>query len=650
MNFSFSHVALPDYVRGKFFNGFPDDWENVHQIWSTFVQQGCDVTFRWPTSITDSDDDLRSEITDMTLAYSKSPTDKPQISNSCKELRSSSFDHECTYNVLQARYQERLGLNNYKKNNFFPQTCAIDAIDNSFHSGTNVETSRNQYSDDKKNYGGQGTVETNYSQKTNDKSRLKDKLNVIMNNLAHKSYPQECITKIIEIFDCLNYVVSQGSIKETDESNNESSKTKYDKRTTSKQNNETRNTSQDYLQRGIGPSKYSICNETANYQNSSQRKRTFTEMNKDNNSSTSDSENEIYAGVPKISMDRILRQKGTLIKPHKRKVRKRMVPSKHDSTEKLRTLNIPAIPPNCITKSYVNAIRSEKMNGINFNDSSVSITEDERDHQNLERYASSNIQRNVDEHIETDTLNTWKREISNDPLKYKNLYEMQEHFVHNNATAVYKSTDLDYDYYGVTKHNERDIVVAKRTETGISQENSYTEANREKGKENVNEQRQTRLSGVQPVKELSSNLKDNTDKTTKPVVIGLVPVNLDITNIRSKRFAQDQKVIRSEETDINNLSAHTKSKSFGQVKSPVKSNVGRKNNLDVLTDAKKLSEARDQSNNANFSSEKSSRDNVQVSHGNRFTDDNKPKLLSAWTPKVVCKSELHLIFEGKLLK
>ncbi|XP_057325827.1 uncharacterized protein LOC130667913 [Microplitis mediator] len=56
---------LPEYVRGKFYNGFPDDWENVYNIWQSFVEGGCDINFRWPTPITDSDDDLISEITEV---------------------------------------------------------------------------------------------------------------------------------------------------------------------------------------------------------------------------------------------------------------------------------------------------------------------------------------------------------------------------------------------------------------------------------------------------------------------------------------------------------------------------------------------------------------------------------------------------------
>ncbi|CAD6208464.1 GSCOCG00003475001-RA-CDS [Cotesia congregata] len=56
---------LPEYVRGKFYNGFPDDWKNVHHVWQSFVAGGCSDNFRWPTPITDSDDDLISEITEV---------------------------------------------------------------------------------------------------------------------------------------------------------------------------------------------------------------------------------------------------------------------------------------------------------------------------------------------------------------------------------------------------------------------------------------------------------------------------------------------------------------------------------------------------------------------------------------------------------
>ena len=38
-----------------------------------------------------------------------------------------------------------------------------------------------------------------------------DKLNIIINNLMDKNCPRTYIDKIVEMFDCLNYVTSYGS-------------------------------------------------------------------------------------------------------------------------------------------------------------------------------------------------------------------------------------------------------------------------------------------------------------------------------------------------------------------------------------------------------------------------------------------------------
>lgn len=62
---------LPEYVRGKFYNGFPDDWENVHQLWVNYIAGGCNPNFRWPTPITDDDDDIKSEMTEATTLVKK---------------------------------------------------------------------------------------------------------------------------------------------------------------------------------------------------------------------------------------------------------------------------------------------------------------------------------------------------------------------------------------------------------------------------------------------------------------------------------------------------------------------------------------------------------------------------------------------------
>ncbi|XP_015115660.1 uncharacterized protein LOC107040206 [Diachasma alloeum] len=106
---------LPDYIRGKFYNGFPDDWENVYQVWSNFVAGGSRESFRWPTPVTDSDDDLQSEISDITeirrprrrLTSARDEKKDPEI------LRSSPRKHSASMKSRRDEFPEE----NLRENN-----------------------------------------------------------------------------------------------------------------------------------------------------------------------------------------------------------------------------------------------------------------------------------------------------------------------------------------------------------------------------------------------------------------------------------------------------------------------------------------------------------------------------------------------------
>ncbi|XP_043593384.1 uncharacterized protein LOC122572476 isoform X3 [Bombus pyrosoma] len=631
---------LPDYVRGKFYSGFPDDWENVYQIWRTFVQQGYSATFRWPTPITDSDDDLRSEITDITFVDSKSPKNKRSNLKPFEESYASeaSVNVDCTYNILQTKEEQNLNSHSCQKSDSFTQTCLSDTINNSPYRGVSIQSLKNQYGNDKEN------INLNCTKTT--VNSLKDKLNVIVNNLTDKNCDEECVGKIIEIFDCLNYVVSYGTVKD-DGSNIENSKLKGDKRIVEEQYNGINDESQNWVESESISLERSANSKVANYNNSSQRKRTFAEMSKNNDISTSDSENEIYVGVPRIPINRIIRQKNILLKPCKRKIRKKAIYQKHDAIEKQHISNAPSIMSDNDNGSYIKTIRSEKVNVTNFNDSSISIIEDERAHLKVKECISSNIQNNVDKYVKSDIMEREQRGKSNDFTKIEDTHEIQKYSVQQNSTVINKP--INYLHYSNknTTDNDPEFTVAKKCNNTMTQTNSYLEGNRHK-----NDQYQNH-SPCQQYEESLLHPKNTMTEMTKPVVISSVPIDIEIRNTQL-HFSQDPKVnvIEDENKAIKDLNEKVKNRNLTKKKSPMKSNAISKTNSNLLSDSTQYSEEYSNIQSSNVDPiilKKSLQDNLKVSRDNKFMNNCKPKLLSAWTPNILTKSGLHLIFEGNLL-
>lgn len=631
------YVELPEYVRGKFYNGFPDDWENVHQIWQTFVQQGCGANFHWPTSITDSDDDLKSEVTDITFVYSKRPQNQlPNFKSIEEPYTFEAPNFNCTNNIAQMQNEHTLCVYNGKRDSF-TQTCSSDELDKSSCSKVNIQSlTKEDHDNDKENYKQQENENFNCCCIKNKPSRLKDKLNVIINNLTDQNYSQECISKIIEIVDCLNYVVSHGSIKE-DESNVGDSKLKENRHLDEKRDNKLKDKSQEYVQFKSVLLQSSVDDKIIDSNNLLQRKRTFTEMNKAN-MSTSDSESEIYAGIPKIK--RIIRQKETLLRPYKRKIRRNRIHQKHDILEKPNILNVTS---DCTNESYIQT-KSEEIIGSKFNDSSSNIIMvDKGNHLKVKEYINSNIQGNPEQCTGYGTRRKMQWEDSSDFIKGKHSHKVKENFVQKDSIIMHKPFIHQYDSYKVTKQDE----CSKIAENKVIEGKSCIKTCSEEENKDIYDQEQNHLSYQQ----YKSSYSKNTSETTKPIVISSVPVDIKFRNIQ----LQNSKVnlIENESIAIEELDEKNKDSSSTHKEFPVQFNAMRKKNLNSLPNIKQHSEEHIEvqlNNMDSILSKKSFEDNLKVSEGNESVNNTKPKLLFAWTPRVICKSGLHLIFEGKLLK
>uniref|UniRef100_A0A6V7LHC8 SANTA domain-containing protein n=1 Tax=Bracon brevicornis TaxID=1563983 RepID=A0A6V7LHC8_9HYME len=215
---------LPDYIRGKFFNGFPEDWENVHQIWSNYVAGGCKENYRWPTRVTDSDDDIKSEITDISVV--KKPKKRSQqIEREIKDYpRSPSkqldLNHENSSDNRKAlekdasMHQQEVKENPSHNKSF---RCCCGKETNAQHPGAHGDKDTMENIVEKTK--GQQLNCSTLSSTPSTISRIislkdiiyEDKLKIIIDNLTSKKCSIEYIDKIIEMFDFLKFAVSYQS-------------------------------------------------------------------------------------------------------------------------------------------------------------------------------------------------------------------------------------------------------------------------------------------------------------------------------------------------------------------------------------------------------------------------------------------------------
>ncbi|XP_066584668.1 uncharacterized protein [Prorops nasuta] len=196
---------LPDYVRGKFVNGFPDDWENVYQMWRSFVSNGSKPTFRWPSAITDSDDDLQSEITDITLSYKPKrildPLTYTNEKRSAIALPTNSSEENKDISSTEKIIENQQNLS--KSNEVFDALLKNHNynLQKSFSSEREGEENRER-----------NKLELHCQEFLNllvqIQETLPEKLLVLADNLKNNIFSQEYILKILELLEHLHFIMS----------------------------------------------------------------------------------------------------------------------------------------------------------------------------------------------------------------------------------------------------------------------------------------------------------------------------------------------------------------------------------------------------------------------------------------------------------
>lgn len=212
---------MPEYVRGKFLNGFPDDWENVYQLWQNYRSDGSRLSFHWPTAVTDSDDDIKSETTE--ISY-KSTYGK-QMKFVSPRKRAGSKTSSSVPAITEADTENPLNPNRCccSHNSFVnpPETVSrIHSELNRDGNGMNVTVEEKKESHETNSSSLNSTDKVGaYSLKD---ILQEDKLQIIIDNLTNKNCSVEYIKKVVEMFDGIKYLVSYQSNEKIDSDKNNS--------------------------------------------------------------------------------------------------------------------------------------------------------------------------------------------------------------------------------------------------------------------------------------------------------------------------------------------------------------------------------------------------------------------------------------------
>ncbi|XP_014483397.1 PREDICTED: uncharacterized protein LOC106748949 isoform X2 [Dinoponera quadriceps] len=633
---------LPDYIHGKFYNGFPDDWQNVHQIWSTFVSQGCPVTFRWPTFITDSDDDLKSEMTDLTYTC--------EITNRHNTLMTS---YETTENARQVMVQPESLSNRLPRKMEKCQNCTrstqnleeeptfVKSCVSGFEKDTGLGTQANDASNEKSRQNAKTTVGQSFSpRKIN---RLKDflqedKLNIIINNLADRNCSPKYIDKIIEMFDCLDYIISYKSATECN-SVAESSNTSMSEVIPLQQIsvcNENNHTNKSKLEEWTGPKSHaysadlgygSIRNEFS--QVGTNARNDVMPEHKD------DSESETYAGVPKISIERVLQSREALRRLPKRKVRKRLIQPDQQAMNRHH---------NAIAEFTVRPATSM------VNESCVSITEEE-----AEAQASPKMRHKAANDVLSQDAAFYRRKDS--------VHEGMQHNPHKQLLSFFNLQKMEPSSHG-TRCADVDY-----TDYSDAWENVATNAQKESAeagcqvdlRKDVVVNNESSSSFSETRKELAEPPKDETAVRSKPTIISSIPVhlNLKLTKADVHRSAEPHDSDVGVNEDKRRASIRPKKRTREKpapetsvaVSKPAP--VANESLPKTTTDSKNRATSSSASNMKHESDSTTKPTTSAAGQSRKKTHGVDTKMLTAWMPKVVhdftSKNALGLTFQGKLL-
>lgn len=657
------------------------------------------MTFRWPTSITDSDDELKSELTDLTYTCVRN-------NKTISTMRSGNLNqYTKTKNLsnIPERKENYQNYSTYSLQNNEKNTSFVKPFISNLEKDVIpvVQTKNiNSLGDE----GNKQNVKTDINPLSSSRKSLKlkdilqeDKLNIIINNLTDRNCSQKYIEKIIEMFDCLDYVVSyktesecnNDSVVSYETSNSEIPQQSLvcddNRANTNKLKNKLTKLKSYGHSTDLGYG--SIRNDSNAIQLSNP-----VNIKPEHDKNSDNSENETYAGVPKISIERVLKARETSRKIYKRKVRKKTDASKH-----ARNLSFNTEEVKFESVHMANPITNIKKNSP-LDESCISITEDEVEimsdtrecHKTMditqrpqEMTFSSHreIQRNNFVHGKGKSVthvqceqpfNVFEPEKVNSNVFIKEQKIPYGNFQENAHSQFV--TDVDY-----TTNSDVDVVTVSTNsrKTGGNTITSHVKADQDIVIINEKRSNSEKCNLEKPCavpklhREFIEQTKSETTmKKSKPTIISSMPVNLNLkitrvrdNNLRDSKTGQPQDfkiIVKNEDkqnANIRPLEETDKKKSTLKMSVATKSVINDSHSKTTTVDNKReicpTTNNKSESDNINPTNSMTNPGNEQSKSSKLGVEEN-PKVLTAWTPKVVyyakSKSELGLIFQGKLLK
>jgi len=501
-----------------------------------------------------------------------------------------------------------------------------------------------------------------------------DKLNIIINNLTDRNCSPKYIDKIIQLLDRLDYIASYKTESEcNDSTNHETSKSETmqpsllcndNLANTNKLENKLTelNTIGHYTDLGYG----SIRNDSNAIQLSN------PSNNKPEHDRDSDkSENEIYLGVPKISIRQVLKARETSRKMYKRKEKKKIIYPDAQTHATNLSYNVEEIE----SVHMVNPINTKK------NESCIIITEDEVETTNnmrechktiditqrLQEMTFSNYreaQRNFDMYKESESVTRVQNEQLFDT---SNVFVKEQKIPYRIQENPHSQFVVDVDYI---INSDIDVVTVSsntRKTGGNTASQAKMDQNTVRTSENNSDFLEKSCASPKLHKEFIEQTSDLSKseiavKKSKPTIISLMSGNLNLRIKIDGKAEQlhDSNIIvknKSKNANIRSLEETDKKKSMSKTLVATKP---------VINDShSKIAVDSNRREVYPIASNKNKTDNINPTNPTTFliTEQLKnsklgvkenPQVLTAWMPKVVyyakSKSELGLTFQGKLLK
>ncbi|XP_063975414.1 enolase-phosphatase E1-like [Diachasmimorpha longicaudata] len=651
---------LPDYIRGKFYNGFPDDWENVYQVWSNFVADGSRKSFRWPTPVTDSDDDLQSEVSDITIHKPRRRLSPRKQSASIKN-RGEELSEATSKMTGSTKLSPRKRLNSSRdrrdrsseavqedKKLLTPRGClngSRDLAPGGLSENKSCCCSRETNSKNCEREENNDTID-NFMEKIKNQqmnssaasltpssagklglTSLKDiiqedKLKIILENLTTRRCSIEYIDKIIAMFDCLKYVVSYQS--------DDAAETP--------------------LPRGPQPSKPCVhrdevlnSDKTSNPSETSEthhRKRNPPLRRKlsqeDYDSSDGLDESSDNDGRPKLPLR--LREKPLDQLRSTEKRRRPIEPPVSESEEE----GISPAKKFASTRPQVNGKKCQKTETVkaperplvNY-DSCVSLTEDERrplqPPPHLLRPREKTFLRNRGYRAAPydSSVSSTDDEVGGDSHKQ---VDTMKHMQKANTKAL-KLTDAPMKRNFLKENYQKDLPTVPEKTKEETQKDSENKQNL-KGSKPLHKDEGIPKIVEEVIEEVSLEITSPEKKKKKPVVVNVEKVSVTLPQLLTKSSSQgSNKDQNTSKKDPNRSKKGSLEDSVELIPADVEDKDLRVELNDVVKESKRS---------------KSSKDSVKKG---AFGTETNPKVLTTWFPKLVKKpgGNYGLIFVGKLL-